>query len=205
MVWMYAGVSCAAWAGARVELGVETSGMLPTRERAGAVGSGVSAALRANPWLSVELAGSHLLALAQDRAVRRFRRHYVTPVEPSLATRVNGAARLETVFSPLQGHFVQGSVPFAVDVGAGFGMVQTADDLQALGVEPGDPGEPLARATANQVHPTLVWTLGPRVGIGSRGFVSLRVRGAHWIETFESIQLKRMTQVRAALGVGVRI
>ena len=117
---------------------------------------------------------------------------------PASITKVQFSAQALTVFSPIHGRFHSklGST-FSLDLGLGFGLVQTAEDLDALDAD----GDSLALATANQVHPTLTWIAGPRIGLGKQLSATIRVRGAHWIETVESLYLEQMSVLQGTVGI----
>ena len=161
---------------------------------------GLTVAYLPNPWFAVELGAAYSphLSNVSNRGRLHFRR---APGDLKLAyIPVTMVARSQAmaVFTPVQGRFSSRlGTTFGIDLGLGFGLVYTEDDVDALG---GDGG-PEVMKTANQLHPTLAWMAGPRIGIRRGWSVTVRLRGTHWIETIESVVLERIDRVEGVVGV----
>lgn len=117
-------------------------------------------------------------------------------------TAPKASASAMLLFSPINGEvFRPTSTSFAVDVGAGFGVLHTVDDLDALQAT----DDPVAIATESQWHPTLNWTMGPRVALSSRWEARLRLSGSTWVETFEGVNLTLDSRMHGSFAVAVRL
>ncbi|MEZ4320983.1 MAG: hypothetical protein R3F61_26125 [Myxococcota bacterium] len=146
----------------------------------------------------------HLEAAGVFAPSLRVDRHYVDLYPPSNTLGTQDVVRrqalvsLMPVFSPLRGRLTRPvDSEIGLDVGLGFGVVHTLDDLEALQAE----DDAVAVATEVQWHPALVWTAGPRVGLGDRWTARMRLRGTTWIETIEGVSLQSMHPVDLGLTV----
>lgn len=161
---------------------------------------GLTVAYLPNPWFAVELGAAHspdLSRLANRGVFDSGPRSTATEVRYVPVTMVLRSQAL-AVFTPLQGRFSSKlGTTFGIDLGLGFGVVLTEDDLAVIDAQD-DPG---AQKTASQVHPTLSWMAGPRIGIAGRWSATLRIRGTHWIETIDALSLERMTRLEGVVGV----
>lgn len=130
---------------------------------------------------------------------------HMVPHEPFWSARTDAQATAvgRLVFSPFAGELVVAGTahPFALDLGIGSGVVNTADDLVLLGATE----DPRAQSTAVQTHPALAWSIGPRLDLTKRVGVRARVDGLHWIETFEGLNIDRRSLVAAGGMLTVRI
>ena len=85
----------------------------------------------------------------------------------------------------------------ALDLGVGGGALWTVDDLEDLQAV----GVPDAIATERQIHPSLNWAVGPRVGLGKGWDGRIRLKGAHWIETLETVIRDRRAQLDLSVAI----
>lgn len=196
MIWSLAALA----APSTVEVGLQLHGHAATQRTRSYAGVGALVAYRHRPMFAVELSGQWNPNLSRGAWKDGLT---PSPLETGRVVSQQWAAQVLAVFSPIQGRFVHGiQAPFAVDAGIGFGLTGTVDDLEALNVDPSDPDADPATSTASQVHPTLAWKAGPRLGIGKHYQIGLYVAGTHWVETIESLTLQPMHQLQGTAMVG---
>ncbi len=168
-----------------------------------AAGIGAALSMRANEVLAVEFTG-----VAWPSFERRDFHQQVVELDPNSGvvreiTRPVATGNALLVFTPIRGVLYPSGARtgIALDGGIGFGAIYTVDDLAALQAEQDE----IAVKTARQLHPTLSWATGPRVSVSERTTFTVRLRGQHWVETFESLNLERLSRVDLTAGVRLRI
>jgi outer membrane beta-barrel protein len=109
-------------------------------------------------------------------------------VSPDIS-RIMWFANVNLVFSPIYGKVAVGGksiVNYDIFGVFGTGITQTRDDLDALQ----RPNDPVAQATATQIHPTSNFGGGIRAEFGQNIAVSLEGRSMIYIETVASTTLE---------------
>lgn len=93
-------------------------------------------------------------------------------------------------------HAGRRELPLRLHLGAGAGLVETVDDLEALDRET----DPESIATERQVHPTLDLAAALDVGLSERVLLRAALANVRYVETIEGTEIFARSSVAWSLG-----
>lgn len=119
-------------------------------------------------------------------------------VQPDIS-KIQALGSLNFQFTPIHGKLAVGKrdiIQFDIFGAFGTGVVQTADDLEALGNE-----TDVATRTRSQLHPSLNYGGGLRVVLSQGVALRLEGRGLSYIEVLESTTLEMKNNMTMLAGI----
>jgi len=119
-------------------------------------------------------------------------------VQPDIS-KIQAIGSLNFQFSPIHGKLAVGKrniIQFDIFGAFGTGVVQTADDLEALGND-----DEVATLTQSQLHPSLNYGGGLRVILSPSVALRLEGRGLSYIEVLESTTLEMKNNMTMLAGI----